>query len=138
MNANRIPWARIEAVLGDLAGRPFVRGARGPDAFDCWGVVIEARRRLGLPVPPDFASAALTREDMLALFATQRPAAWRRAPELVAGGIVLARDAGHAGVHVAGRILHAAAKAGVVTWSLGQWAAVYGAIECWTHLEAAP
>jgi len=49
----------LEAVLGDLPGRPYLYGARGPASFDCWGLVLEVRRRLGLVLPPDFAFAAL-------------------------------------------------------------------------------
>lgn len=136
MTAHRIPWRVVEAALGDLTGKPFRRGARGPAAFDCWGLVIEARRRLGLPLPPDFGAGGVLPADVrLDLFRDARPLGWRPVPELVMGGIVLARDAGHAGVHVAGRVLHASAKAGVVAVTLGAWAAVYGAIECWDHVE---
>jgi hypothetical protein len=35
----------------DLIGKPYKTGARGPDAFDCWGLVIEAARRAGIELP---------------------------------------------------------------------------------------
>jgi cell wall-associated NlpC family hydrolase len=38
-------------VIRHLVGTPFGWNARGPDAYDCWGLVIEARRSLGLPTP---------------------------------------------------------------------------------------
>lgn len=38
------PWA-------DLIGTPFVYGGRGPDSFDCFGLVAEMKRREGRPIP---------------------------------------------------------------------------------------
>ena len=49
-------WHAVETALAELPGMPFMRGARGPAAFDCWGLVLEVRRRLDLPMPPDFVS----------------------------------------------------------------------------------
>ncbi len=39
----------------DLIGKPFVRGARGPAAYDCWGLLQEVLRRMG-DSPTDFPS----------------------------------------------------------------------------------
>ena len=124
-----VDWRTVEALLAGLPGAPYVRGARGPRAFDCWGLVLEVRRRLGLPAPPDFASGALTLADMRALFRGERPAGWQRSA-LALGAIVLAPDA-HAGVLVGSRVLHAQARSGVVAWTLGHWCATFGALECW-------
>ena len=35
----------------DLIGKPFAYGGRGPDAFDCYGLVREMFRRRGVEVP---------------------------------------------------------------------------------------
>jgi probable lipoprotein NlpC len=35
----------------DLIGKPFADLGRGPEAYDCWGLVIEIGRRLGIAVP---------------------------------------------------------------------------------------
>lgn len=37
--------------LDDLLGKPWKRGARGPDAYDCWGLVWEVQRRFGRSLP---------------------------------------------------------------------------------------
>jgi cell wall-associated NlpC family hydrolase len=42
----------------DLIGKPFRFGGRGPDEYDCWGLVRECLRRQGLN-PPDYPSAEL-------------------------------------------------------------------------------
>ena len=47
----RFEWA-------DLLGKPFKLGARGPDAFDCYGLVMELGRRAGVELP-DHASPEL-------------------------------------------------------------------------------
>lgn len=40
---------------GDLVGLPFAYGGRGPDKFDCYGLVREMHRRQGIELP-DFIS----------------------------------------------------------------------------------
>jgi cell wall-associated NlpC family hydrolase len=119
------------ADFNDLVGRPFVRGARGPDAFDCWGLVLEVRRRLGLALPPDFASAALTRAEVHALFSDAPwPAGWQRvAPSH--GAVVMSTSGAHAGVLVGRLVLHTQARGGVMAWTLAHWTGVCGALECW-------
>lgn len=37
--------------LGDLIGKPYKEGARGPANFDCWGLVLEVARRAGIELP---------------------------------------------------------------------------------------
>lgn len=39
----------------DLIGIPFKYGGRGPDTYDCWGLVMELQKRQGITVP-DYAS----------------------------------------------------------------------------------
>ena len=34
--------------LNDLLGLPFADGGRGPDSYDCWGIVREVYRRYGV------------------------------------------------------------------------------------------
>ena len=46
-------WA---AIINDLRGKPFRWQGRGPDAYDCWGLVIEVLARRGLPSPGDFVT----------------------------------------------------------------------------------
>ncbi len=42
----------------DLLGKEFAWGGRGPDVYDCYGLVIETRKRAGLPMPDDYASSS--------------------------------------------------------------------------------
>jgi hypothetical protein len=48
-------------------GKPFERGGRGPDAFDCWGTLQEVLRRMGrkptdFPTNPALLASALEDE----------------------------------------------------------------------------
>ncbi|HSU19900.1 MAG TPA: NlpC/P60 family protein [Acidobacteriaceae bacterium] len=38
-------------LYADLIGKPYAEGARGPEAFDCLGLVLELQRRQGRPLP---------------------------------------------------------------------------------------
>lgn len=130
MSAARLPWSVIEAAVGDLVGRPFERGARGPHAFDCWGLVLEVRRRMHLPLPPDYAGADLPRLKVLELFRNARPPGWARC-EMRTGAVVIVPGACHAGILLGARVLHTQPHSGAVADTLGAWAALVGALECW-------
>ncbi len=130
MRANIISLGLVEEALEDLIGLPFERGARGPDAYDCWGLVLELRRQLGLPVPHDYATGELTRDQAHALFAAESWNGWHRVP-ISEGAIVLASCTAHAGVLLAGRIVHAQRTAGVVSWPAGRWTTAFGLLDCW-------
>jgi len=38
-------------MFRDLIGKPYEDLGRGPDSYDCWGVVIEVGKRLGIEIP---------------------------------------------------------------------------------------
>lgn len=40
-----------QELLQELVGKPFSWNGRGPDAYDCWGIVEQVLKVLGLPVP---------------------------------------------------------------------------------------
>jgi murein DD-endopeptidase len=43
----------------DLMGKEFEYGARGPEKYDCYGLMIEMRRRAGLPMPESYSSTSM-------------------------------------------------------------------------------
>jgi cell wall-associated NlpC family hydrolase len=45
-------------IFTDLLGKPWQDGARGPDAYDCVGLVLEIQRRRGIDVPEYVSSEA--------------------------------------------------------------------------------
>jgi cell wall-associated NlpC family hydrolase len=79
----------------DLIGKPFRYGARGPQEYDCWGLVRECYRRAHGVLLPDFASP----EDLAvqhAVIATQRVDPLWQEVQPTAGVIVLVRVGQHA------------------------------------------
>jgi cell wall-associated NlpC family hydrolase len=41
----------VNPEYADLIGKPFVRAGRGPDGYDCYGLVREMFRRIGKETP---------------------------------------------------------------------------------------
>lgn len=98
----------------DLLGTPFQRGGRGPDTYDCYGLVCEMYRRRGIVVP-DFESPG-TLEEVADIIAREE-VRWRRVPLRTPGTLVTFRVDGlgaHVGYMLEGdNFLHAIESAGV-------------------------
>ena len=100
----------------DLLGLPYVRGARGPDTFDCYGLAKEMFRRAGIEVPDFDCPGSL--EEIEALISDKRRK-WRRVPIGTVGALITFRVEGY-GAHVGymlgdDRFIHAWEATGVTT-----------------------
>lgn len=103
--------------MHDLIGKPFVDGGRGPEGYDCYGLVMECYRRNGINLPEQNIGCMDTPK-IASEIENQRPA-WVRlntpeTPCLVAirltPGIV-----NHVGVYIGnGQFIHAYKNAGGV------------------------
>jgi cell wall-associated NlpC family hydrolase len=113
--------AAPDAIVARFIGVPYAPDARGPDALDCWGLVLSLRAALGLPVPPDFGAPLLSTRDLRARLTTAAPPVAWGAP----GSIAYSERACHAGIAWRGVVVHAIQRAGVVAWSLPRWRAVF-------------
>jgi cell wall-associated NlpC family hydrolase len=109
-----------------LLGKPWVKGAEGPEAFDCWGLVRYVHRQfLGqvLPPVPVDADKPLALRRAIAAEAATGPWVEVDPDELQEGDVVMlsqAREPDHVGVWLAaGGVLHCVRKAGVLYQSLG-------------------
>lgn len=87
-------WVKI--VCG-LVGKPFQWNARGPDAYDCWGLVITARQAVGLDTPNAWSEWLLSESEagvngkescMLMEAQIERPV-WLRVDNPTPGDIVV-------------------------------------------------
>lgn len=106
--------------VGDLIGLPWVRGAMGPDSYDCWGLAREVQRRLfsrdmpAIETPPE-SLVGLAR--LIANSPIRR--SWRRSERPCHGAMVeMARERTpwHIGVYLdvdGGGVIHSAQHAGV-------------------------
>lgn len=99
-------------TIDDLIGKPYKIGARGPDAYDCAGLVVELLRRrnihLGIPDTPTTGDAQLL--VMTRILRTR----WVDVEQPYRGCVVLF-DGGHVGVMLdLYRFIHCAADVGQV------------------------
>lgn len=110
-----IDW---DAIINQMVGKPFRWGARGPDAYDCWGAVLETLRLAGLPSPGDLDTASGDRAVFEALAAGKvMDPQWNRVDTPQPGDVVALSThtkINHAGVYVPGGVLHMTAKRGAV------------------------
>jgi len=100
----------------DLLGKPYVRGARGPDAYDCYGLAKEMFARAGNTVPDFDCPGSL--EEIEALI-SDKSRRWRRVPIGTPGALLTFRVDGY-GAHVGfmlknDRFIHAWESTGVTT-----------------------
>ena len=112
--------------VNDLIGRPWRLGGRGPDAYDCWGLVREVLQRMrpGLPLP-DWASDTMTRERQREIMAGAFPVFCEPTDELVHGVLLLSHRAAHIAVVVDRWALTARRFTGVVAMRAPAYAAQF-------------
>jgi cell wall-associated NlpC family hydrolase len=81
--------------IDDLIGKPFTRGGRGPDTYDCAGLVVEILRRrnihLRIPDTPE------SNDDQLASMREIMRANWIDIPRATPGCLVYFKH-GHVGI----------------------------------------
>jgi NlpC/P60 family len=113
------------SALSTLIGLPWVAGARGPEAYDCWGLFLAVQRQHFGRDLPEIPVDALDLRAVLDAF-TAHPERQRWQPVIAAeeGDAVLMRQSRypvHIGVWLdidGGGVLHAVRHAGVVFQTL--------------------
>jgi len=99
--------------IDDLIGKHYAIGARGPDAYDCWGLVLELVRRAGGKLP-DYDTAGLSRTGIIRL-AQSSIGEHAGTTEPRPNTVVLDDKRGHAGVTFDGQhVIHTTHTHGVV------------------------
>lgn len=105
--------------LEDLLGKPFINGGRGPNGYDCWGLVCEVFRRYGIGLP-DYRISCRDIEEIDRQVAMDKPK-WRRCDPTnpPVPSLLVIRQRGnfsnHTGVYLgAGRFMHTLKKTGVI------------------------
>jgi cell wall-associated NlpC family hydrolase len=104
----------VNVDYADLIGKPFTKAGRGPDGYDCYGVVREMFRRAGKEVPNYSTSAESESENAQILAGMQ---VWKKT-EAKPGVAVVFRLLGklHVGYLLPyGRMIHAWERSGGVT-----------------------
>jgi cell wall-associated NlpC family hydrolase len=115
-------------------GAPYREGARGPDAYDCWGLVRAALAEAGLVLPD---AQAVDRAAMDACIAAQaRSGAWDLVTDPQPGDLLLLgpapRRLWHIGLQTQAGVLHTTPSTGACLQPL---AALRRSL-LWRHVEA--
>jgi len=118
---------RTDAVLNytDLIGTPFEYGGRGPDRYDCYGLVMELGRRQGVAFPEIESSAELA-VCHARMTVEAMSGQWRQVPVPTPGAVAWIQ-VGRYGSHVAyildqNRMIHTWEKShGVVVERIEDW-----------------
>jgi cell wall-associated NlpC family hydrolase len=120
--------------IAPFIGRPYRIGARGPDAYDCWGLVRAALGGAGL-VLPDYQ--AIDRAAIDASVAEQaRSGAWQPVSDPCPGDLLLLgpapRRLWHIGLCTSAGVLHTTPSTGACVQPL----AVLRRSLLWRHVDA--
>jgi len=105
--------------VDDLLAKPYQRGARGPDGYDCWGVVIEVGKRMGIDFP-DWADVNWRKSTEAVVQDQAASGDWKRIPvdQLTYGEIAVSKPMAsgrHVGIHLGrGYVLHTTPRTGVL------------------------
>lgn len=98
----------------DLIGKPFAHRGRGPDSYDCFGLLLEVYRRRGIIILDSSYGDTLTQRSTEIV---RRLVSWRRST-IYPGVALLFREggvAGHVGVAIDDdRFIHASERTGQV------------------------
>lgn len=104
----------------DLLGVPFERGGRGPDRYDCYGLVIELYRRQGVNLPDFESPGTLEKIEQLLDDESKK---WRKVPAMTPNSVIHFRVdtyGAHVGVMLDGdRFIHTTDGTGVTTDRIG-------------------
>lgn len=111
------------ALFADLVGKPFEYGGRGPDKYDCYGLLIEMNRRNGIVIPDFFSPTKL---DEISVLLGEGKQQWERVPHArpgVAVALRVGRHIAHVGYMVdRALMLHAWSQSnGVMLEPLSNW-----------------
>ena len=109
-----------EKEILSLVGAPFVDGGRGPESFDCWGLVREVYRRCGIDLPEYAGIGCYDVMNVTAEMERNRPF-WEECqpPDLPVPSVIALRVSApmvnHVGIYIGdGKFLHTREKAGAV------------------------
>lgn len=113
-------------TVSDLIGKPWRLGARGPDAYDCWGLVREILQRMHPAEPlPDWASGDMDRELQRALIAGAPPTWCEPVEGLPPGALLISEHAAHIAIVVGRMAVTSRRFGGVVALRVHDYAAQF-------------
>jgi cell wall-associated NlpC family hydrolase len=121
----------------DLLNKPYKLNGRGPDSYDCWGLVMEVYRRLGITLL-DINNVVLSRRDIIRMMQAHEPMTGFQECQGDPKDFDLLYDArkGHVGMIVGNKVLHAADGFGVVYMPLDMFKLTNPYARYYAHRES--
>ena len=124
----------MEPDFSDLIGKPYLHHGRGPDGYDCYGLVIEAESRYGVDLPDyEYLRATALPEKSGEEIGRGRA---KKIPSPVPGAMLLFGNARglntHIGVYVGdGMFIHCTMREGVRVERLGPRMGTLSGVYVW-------
>ena len=111
-------------MFNDLIGKPYRLGAKGPEAYDCWTLTVEAAKRFGVTVP-EIDCTGLARAEIGAIADEKRHNIAYEIDLPSDGDVLLSLRLGHIGTVLHGMVLHTHRKHGVLLERMESFRAMY-------------
>ena len=112
--------------VNDLIGKPWQRDARGPEAYDCWGLTRAILLRMRPDaVLPDWQVEGMTRERHTAIMAGASEVYGDRLTEPEPGALLLSPRAAHIAIVVDRWVITTRRKTGAVAVRLHEYLTRY-------------
>jgi hypothetical protein len=104
----------------DLLNKPYLRNGRGPDNYDCWGLVMEMYRRMGIELF-DINKPVFSKREIILMMKEHEPLTGFKesSNEPKEPGVFYDRRRGHIGIMIGKKhVLHAVEPQGVVVFPI--------------------
>lgn len=127
----------LTAWIGSALETRYLPGGRGPQNYDCWGLVCAACAACGLPMPPDPGVGARGPTGARALFDQHLDrGGWQVLDGPADGAVAFVprfETAVHAGIVLQGRVLHTSRATGPQWLPLGRYPFTDAEFARWVH-----
>ena len=110
--------------MNDLIGKPYKLGAAGPDAFDCWTLVVEVAKRRGVIVP-ELNCEGFKQVEIVDLASRLRYDIAEETCQPADGDVLLSLRLAHIGTVFGDMVLHTHRRHGVILEKLGSFLRTY-------------
>lgn len=123
-------------TLTDLIGKPWSCPCQPPDNYDCWALVVEVRKRLGIQIPDYLNRGSFKYSDRKRF--KNPPKTWRELEAPIPGCIVRTGKGGtHVGVYLAkDQIINSMYGVGVCVSKLVDPMFTGGSVSYWEYDNA--
>ena len=130
-----------QIFLLNLTGTPWVAGARGPDTFDCWGLLVHIYREL-LKIEVDSypgVNASDVSQVTRIIYAESNK--WQEIPipePFCAVGLSTGKRIHHVGIWVVDGVLHTNSNHGCIYQTIGSIRRAFPTIKYYRHVSSNP